>query len=401
MGRCPQHGGNDLCPDTCHKNAGKQKATCKTHGGTSICPDSCEKNAGGQKAFCAQHGGSRLCPEACTSNARRLKVNCAVHGGSALCPSTCQNAGKWKSNCGVHGGGAICPPTCISNTGKRKIYCAEHGGTALCPPTCERNAGKHKTLCAAHGGGSLCPDSCATNAGKQKGKCAIHGGSALCPWTCVTNGGKQKAYCQHHGGARLCVGCRTTIMQKQGTQCRTCAPVANRHARVREARMACTLQEWADRGLAPQFTLWNRQNPEADPAQCGRYRVDFVFEWEEGVVLLEYDEQMHSDRDRRCELVRQAEVSLGYGGRPVHWIRFNPDAFKLDGETRVTRRQEREAVLLQTLNAAWAAADYDHFITVDYICYDQTAGVGKDLVETMQFKTIRTTRGGLMGFAPQ
>ena len=152
--------------------------------------------------------------------------------------------------------------------------------------------------------------------------------------------------------------------------------------------MACTLQEWAEQGLAPRFTLWNKRNPSADPAQCGRYRVDFVFEWEEGVVLLEYDEQMHSDRDRRCELVRQAEVSLGYGGRPVHWIRFDPDAFKVGGETRVTRRKEREAVLLAVLQRALGIADYDHFITVDYICYDKPEA-GSDLVETLKFKTIQ------------
>ncbi len=61
---------------------------------------------------------------------------------------------------------------------------------------------------------------------------------------------------------------------------------------------------------------------------AGRYRVDFVFELEAGVLLLEYDEDMHADRDKRCELVRQAEVSLGYGDMPFHWIRFYPRAFE-------------------------------------------------------------------------
>jgi hypothetical protein len=74
----------------------------------------------------------------------------------------------------------------------------------------------------------------------------------------------------------------------------------------------------------------------ADSTQCGRYRPDFVYEWAEGVLILEYDEQMHSDRAKRCELVRMAEVSHGYGGRPVCWVRFNPDAFKLAGTTHVT-----------------------------------------------------------------
>ena len=160
--------------------------------------------------------------------------------------------------------------------------------------------------------------------------------------------------------------------------------------------MACTLQEWAEQGLVPKFTLWNKQNPVADPVQCGRYRVDFVFEWEEGVVLLEYDEQMHSDRDRRCELVRQAEVSLGYGGRPVHWIRFNPDAFKVGGCTRKTGKKERDAALLEQLRAHVLKADYAHLITIDYVCYDPqphasnspSGGAWGGLVQTLRFDTI-------------
>jgi hypothetical protein len=171
--------------------------------------------------------------------------------------------------------------------------------------------------------------------------------------------------------------------------CRICAPVASRHARVREARMAAHLDEWAAAGLIPAVTLWNRSNPMSDRAQCKAYRVDFVFERAEGVVLLEYDEAMHSDRDRRCELVRQGEVALGYGGRPVHWIRFNPDAFEVGGQTRRTSTKERMDFVLGALRSALAVADYAHLITVDYVCYTKERGdAASDLVQTFKFGTI-------------
>ena len=67
--------------------------------------------------------------------------------------------------------------------------------------------------------------------------------------------------------------------------------------------MAGNLKLWACGGLVPMYTRWNRTNPMADPVQSGLYRVDFVFEGQSHVVAMEYDEQMHSDRDQHCELV--------------------------------------------------------------------------------------------------
>lgn len=216
------------------------------------------------------------------------------------------------------------------------------------------------------------------------------GGSALCGQDCLTNPGKPKVYCPTHGGSLLCAGCHFVIVNRRGDMCQTCAPVARSNARIREARMAATLDEWARKDLIPRYSRWNKQNPLADPAQCGKYRVDFEFEHALGVVLLEYDEQMHADRVLRCELVRQAEVALGYGGLPVHWIRFNPDAFKVDGVTRVTKREEREKELLKQLQQALGHADYEHPITVTYICYHKSmqAGDVNQLVQTHRFRTI-------------
>ena len=119
--------------------------------------------------------------------------------------------------------------------------------------------------------------------------------------------------------------------------------------------------------------------------------MDFVYELEVGVLLLEYDEKMHSDRDKRCELVRQAEVSIGYGDMPVHWIRFNPDDFKVAGATVSITSNDREAVLLGLIQAAVGHVDYENLITIDYVCYDKPEphkDDGTALVQTFKFKTI-------------
>ena len=106
---------------------------------------------------------------------------------------------------------------------------------------------------------------------------------------------------------------------------------------------------------------------------------------------MECDEKQHSEYTKRCELVRQAEVSLGFGGLPVHWIRYNPDAFKINHTTRVTKREERESTLLRHLQLALTRPDYEHFITITYICYDNPGSTSADpdaLVQRHVFKTV-------------
>lgn len=191
----------------------------------------------------------------------------------------------------------------------------------------------------------------------------------------------------------LCVSCKLIIVQKQGDVCKTCAPSASRHSPVREARMAAQLGAWANQGLLPAVTRWNKSNPQADPVQSGLYRVDFVFESQCRVVALEYDERMHADRDRRCELVRMGKASVGYGGRPVHWVRFNPDAFKVGDATRRTVAKERDAVLLRVLQEAVGRMDMPvddgPFMTIDYVCYDNDKPSAQgELVQTHCFRTI-------------
>jgi Holliday junction resolvase len=166
--------------------------------------------------------------------------------------------------------------------------------------------------------------------------------------------------------------------------------------------MAATLQGWFDEGFIPIYETWNKQNPLADPSQCGKYRPDFIYEWDEGVLIFEFDEEMHKDRIKRCELVRQAEVSLGFGGKPITWVRFNPDAFKVADVTLRTTKKKRETILLETLKKHIDNADYDCFIQIVYICYDKPERIegSSDLLQTFKFATIQDYEGWVEKVAP-
>jgi hypothetical protein len=187
------------------------------------------------------------------------------------------------------------------------------------------------------------------------------------------------------------MNCHFFIVSKKGMCCASCLPRPSLHSRCHEIRLAATLNQWADDGKIFKYSSWNKQNPLADPLQCGKYRVDFTFEMPSVVVLLECDEKQHSGYIKRCELVRQAEVGLGFGGLPVHWIRYNPHAFKINGTTRITKRGERESTLLSHLQLVLTMPDFDHFITVTYICYDNPGAKNTDpdaLIQSHAFKTV-------------
>ena len=156
----------------------------------------------------------------------------------------------------------------------------------------------------------------------------------------------------------------------------------------REDMLAQRLQRWADtRQLPMMWTRRNRVNPEADRVQCGAFRADFTYELDDQrVVLLEHDENAHRSYALDREIKRQPQMALGFGARPVTFIRYNPD-----GEAS---EEERLALLLQRLQAAMAPAPADdshfkHFLTVEYLFYPRIEGGGNSgAVQTFHFKTV-------------
>ena len=170
------------------------------------------------------------------------------------------------------------------------------------------------------------------------------------------------------------------------------------------------LEEWARESKIPLYTSWNKQNPLSDPIQCGRYRVDVAYDQDTFAALFECDEDQHSHYDRACELVRQGKIALSYGGKPVRFVRYNPDAFKVGGMTRRTGNDERKRVLLDHLQNVFGdntwiyqndTQDSLNFMIVDYLFYDPIIpGSAGGLVQTFKFATLQEYEEWAEGLAP-
>jgi hypothetical protein len=157
--------------------------------------------------------------------------------------------------------------------------------------------------------------------------------------------------------------------------------------RIHERAMAEKHFEWAQSGLISVKPIWNKRNEHADPHQCGIYRPDFVLERDVGVVIVECDENGHQSYKMRCELIRQAHISLGFGGRPVHWIRIDTSIERIFGP-KVLNSAERDNIHLLQLQTAEQNPDYDHFMKIDYLFYRPLFGLEGDIIQSFKFPTI-------------
>jgi len=81
--------------------------------------------------------------------------------------------------------------------------------------------------------------------------------------------------------------------------------------------------------MFPDVT-WNCDRRVADG--CSRRRPDLLLDLGYQVIIIEVDENQHTDYDCSCENRRLMEISQDLGHRPVIFIRFNPDDYiKCDG----------------------------------------------------------------------
>lgn len=110
----------------------------------------------------------------------------------------------------------------------------------------------------------------------------------------------------------------------------------------------------------------------------GRHaRIDFVVDPPGRIIFLECDEYQHVDYGVSCDVRRMTEVqeTLAMGGNsmPIVWIRYNPDAFSVDGIRQKVPMKVRHAALVAKLSE-FSVADNLPPMSVHYMFYDTVNG---------------------------
>ena len=79
---------------------------------------------------------------------------------------------------------------------------------------------------------------------------------------------------------------------------------------------------------------------------CTKRRPDIRFELPTHEVIVEVDENQHRGYEESCECARMSEIVGAIGGKPVVFIRYNPDAVRHNGSILVVPAAERIDLLV-------------------------------------------------------
>jgi hypothetical protein len=111
-------------------------------------------------------------------------------------------------------------------------------------------------------------------------------------------------------------------------------------------------------------------------------RVDFVIYKTDRIVIIECDEDAHRREGVLCDVTRMLDIAAQHMLRSdhrLHFVRFNPDAYAIDGAVQKPLMGERHRELLLAIEDATTAP-----LTITYICYDTTRGIA-DVTKSDEF----------------
>jgi hypothetical protein len=88
---------------------------------------------------------------------------------------------------------------------------------------------------------------------------------------------------------------------------------------------------------------------ESPGFECTRRRPDIRFETPTHDVIVEVDENQHKGYTESCECARVCEIVGAIGGKPVVFVRYNPDAVRMGGILQKVTAAERIDLLVDTI----------------------------------------------------
>jgi hypothetical protein len=265
---------------------GKRKYRCKNCGGIGICEH------GKIKSQCKNCNGTQICEHG------KRKEYCQNCGGSQICHHKIR-----KSICKTCCGSQIC------EHGKQKSQCKNCCGSQFC------QHGKRKSQCKTCCGSQICQHK------KQKSQCKKCCGTQICEHD------KFKSRCKKCGGTQLCKNewCETIGNPKYEGYCLICF-IHMFPDKPNTKNYKTKEKDVVDR-ITQTFTNFTWVADKKVQDGCSRRRPDLLLDMGSYIIIVEIDENKHTDYDCSCEHKRLMELSQDLQHRPIVFIRFNPDDY--------------------------------------------------------------------------
>ena len=151
--------------------------------------------------------------------------------------------------------------------------------------------------------------------------------------------------------------------------------------RVRRALVDAKYEEWFHPEWMPPIGYFKREKHvdfscvDSNDTWC---YIDFVIGCKDGFIFLEVDENQHRfgyqndmlscDMKRMNKVMTSLTLEFEESVPNIYWLRYNPDAFRIDDALQAIPRKEREAWLVAFLSEL----DIERRLTIGYAFYDST-----------------------------
>jgi len=112
---------------------------------------------------------------------------------------------------------------------------------------------------------------------------------------------------------------------------------------------------------------------------CSRARPDFVYDFHTFVLIIEVDEDQHRsytscghtlEERMATERRRMFGIFQSFGGSPIIFLRYNPDAFRVGGKLSKIGDRKRQDTLIAWVKKLIKTGDQFMGCNVKYLFYD-------------------------------
>ena len=265
----------------------RRKNICIECDGISICEHKRVKNQ------CKECGGVSICEH------QRQRNICKECGGASICEHKRQ-----RNQCKECDGASICEHK------RQKSLCKECDGTSICEHKRKRSS------CKECDGASICEHK------RRRNQCKECGGASICEHQCIRN------HCIICSPQIACNYCKLNIMSrnKYRPYCFNCYCVLNPD--IEHLRKYKIKENYLTDALKEMYLLTPFIQDQIIKGGCSKRRPDFLFELFTHTIIIENDENGHSNYDTTCDIAKLNETFTDLGDRPLVLIRFNPDKYK-------------------------------------------------------------------------
>jgi hypothetical protein len=187
-------------------------------------------------------------------------------------------------------------------------------------------------------------------------------------------------------GTATCINCGDDEILYRDSKCYRCSTFI---LHAKEMVIYDLLEAWEKHQTREEGALsWKLESHDRvveGSEGCVSYRPDFILDYGVMKVVVEVDEHQHSSYAPGCDEARMRSLFQQFQGFKVHFVRYNPDGFKVGGERASVSSKVRQRILKEYLERLrFLRNEPVYMLSVKYLFYDECCVRGNDFTKHLK-----------------